>query len=167
MTRVPSYLQAGGNSLPAAAEPVTLTRMSSAGAARRKPLAIVVAIVASLVLAPSAWAGQSSVRAYGGAGGNVENQAGPPGTVTPPGGTVTPPPSVTPPPAVSPPPPGVKLPPTGPPPVYKTPVAPPSHSLLSLPRTGFTIAILIGAGLLLTGVGLVTRRVAGVVERST
>jgi hypothetical protein len=128
-------------------------------------------MVAALVIAPAAWAGQSSVRAYGGAGGNVENQAGPPGTVQPPGGTVTPPPSVTPPsvtppPAVSPPPPGGELPPTGEPPVTRTPVATPGHSLLSLPRTGFTIALLIGAGLLLTGVGLVTRRVAGAVERS-
>lgn len=153
--------------LPAAAEPVTLTHMSTPGAAARKPLAIVVALIAALVLAPSAWAGQSSVRAYGGAGGNVENQAGPPGTVQPPGGHVTPPPSVTPPPATSPPPPGGQLPPTGNPPLTKVPSATPSHNLLSLPRTGFTIAILIGAGLLLTGVGLVTRRVAGAVERST
>jgi hypothetical protein len=73
---------------------------------------------------------------------------------------------VTPPPAVSPPPPGGELPPTGAPPVVRTPVATPGHSLLSLPRTGFTIALLIGAGLLLTGVGLVTRRVSAAVERS-
>lgn len=160
--------------MPAAAPHDTLTRMSSPRTTRRTPIATVAAIVAALALAPSAWAGQSSVRAYGGAGGNVENQAGPPGTVTPPGGTVTPPggtvtpppPSVTPPPAVSPPPPGGQLPPTGAPPVSQTPVATPGHSVLSLPRTGFTIALLIGAGLLLTGVGLVTRRVAGTVERS-
>lgn len=30
---------------------------------------------------------------------------------------------------------------------------------LSLPRTGLTIALLLGAGLLLTGTGLATRRV--------
>ncbi len=155
--------------MPAAAPHVTVSRMSSPRAIRRTPIAIVTAIVAALVLAPAAWAGQASVRAYGGAGGNIEHEAGP---ITPPGGTVTPPPSVTPPsvtppPAVSPPPPGGGLPPTGEPPVYKTPVATtPGHSLLSLPRTGFTIALLIGAGLLLTGVGLVTRRVAGAVERS-
>lgn len=159
--------------MPAAAPHDTLTRMTSPRTARRTPLAIVTAIVAALAFAPGAWAGQSSVRAYGGAGGNVENQAGPPGTVTPPGatvtppgGTVTPPPSVTPPPAVGPPPPGGELPPTGQPAVSRTPVATPGHSVLSLPRTGFTIALLIGAGLLLTGVGLVTRRVASAVERS-
>ncbi len=166
--------------MPAAPNHVTLTRMSSPKALRRTPVAIVTAVVAALVLAPTAW-GQSSVRAYGGAGGVPEVQAGPPGTtvtppggtVTPPGGTVTPPggtvtpPSVTPPPAVSPPPPGGELPPNGEQPVTKNPVVTPtSHNLLSLPRTGFTIALLVGAGLLLTGMGLVTRRVSSAVERS-
>jgi LPXTG-motif cell wall-anchored protein len=37
--------------------------------------------------------------------------------------------------------------------------------VLSLPRTGFTIALLVGAGLLLIGMGLITRRVASAVER--
>jgi len=39
------------------------------------------------------------------------------------------------------------------------------RGLLSLPRTGFTIALLVAAGLLLTGAGIATRRVAGGVER--
>jgi hypothetical protein len=150
-------------------------RMSSSSARRRGPLVIATAILASLLLVSPAGA-QTSVRAYGGTGGTVEAQAGPT-TTTPKPPTVvtnTPGQSPTPTPGHNPPPGGTGNPPNVPgtttPPAgnqVPTPVAAPvSHGLLSLPRTGFTIALLVVAGLLLTGVGLVTRRVASARERS-
>jgi hypothetical protein len=150
-------------------------RMSSSIARRRRPLAVVGAVLASLLLVSPA-AAQTSVRAYGGPGGTVETQAGPTSTTPkpPPVVTNTPGqnPTPTPTPGHNPPPGGTVNPPTvpgttSPPAGTAVPTAAPvSRGLLSLPRTGFTIALLVGAGLLLTGVGLVTRRVASAHERS-
>jgi hypothetical protein len=131
---------------------------------------MVAAVLASLLLVAPAWGQSSSVRAYGGGGGTPETVVGPPGPPGAPGAPGAPGSPGTPGTPGEPGAPGEDGAPGTPgtsPPAVNVPVAQPtSHGLLSLPRTGLEIALLLGAGLLLTGAGIATRRVAGAVERS-
>lgn len=117
--------------------------------------------------APSQAAPQASVAVYGGSGGVVETIPGrpvvqtPPAT-TPPGGGTQPIPPVTNPPVANPP---VQVP--GEPVDTATATDAPEateRGLLSLPSTGLAVGLVLAAGLLLTGVGLATRRLVGPVR---
>jgi len=154
---------------------------------------VVAAVLASLLMVAPAWGQSSSVMAYGGGGGIPETVVGPavapvapvapgapgaparsvlagapgepgepvaPGAPGEPGEPGTPGEDVAPVAPAAPGAPGVS------PPAATVHVAQATdRGLLSLPRTGFTIALLVAAGLLLTGAGIATRRVAGGVER--
>ena len=133
---------------------------------------VVAAVLASLLMVAPAWGQSSSVMAYGGGGGIPETIVGPAGAPGAPGAPGEPGEPGEP---DEPGTPGEDVAPVAPAAPGAPGVSPPAatvhvaqatdRGLLSLPRTGFTIALLVAAGLLLTGAGIATRRVAGGVER--